>query len=108
MIDRSGVSIADAIVHETDILVRAVNLLNARTPLDKWPVEVRQSFLGALAPSVGLAESRKALVLKRHLFRGGPAVTGDERLARTAAAERLRADLPGLVPLGAGCYLNQL
>lgn len=108
MDDRLNTSVADAIARESHILEQAVNLLRAQTPLGAWPTEIRHAFLGALAPGGGLAESRKALVLQRHLFGAEPAVAGDERLARNAAAERLRADLPGLVPYGAGRYLGRL
>lgn len=88
-----------------------------RHPLERWSVELRRVFLLALVEE-GLAapETWKVTALRRHLF-GTTAppplerwdfdprtATDDER----AAAERLRADLPGHVKLRSALSLLEI
>jgi hypothetical protein len=73
----------------------------------RWPATARRAFLGALDPKSGTPpERQKARDLYRHLFRDRPLSISFEGEG-SAAAERVRADLMGLVPLGAAVYLAE-
>jgi hypothetical protein len=90
---------------ETLILEECLELLRRKVPLEAWPAEVRNAFLAALdAESGSPPERQKARDLRRHLFRDRP-LPMEPIIDRTTAAERVRADLIALVPLGAGLHL---
>src|SRR5688572_24437123 len=92
---------------ETIILERCLELLDGKPPLDRWPLEARDAFLGALGQHDGTPpERQKARDLHRHLFRDR-AFSPPTATKGSPAAERVRADLIALVPLGAGCYLAE-
>lgn len=97
------------IVQENRILEECVDLINRRVPLSEWPPETRIAFLLALQPRQE-GETRKAFSMARHLRIDGhfdgldvPEAPSD---LQCRCAERIRADLPGLIRLGAGRYLQ--
>ena len=103
-----------AIGDEERTLAEAIALLRERAPWDHWPTHVRRALEVALdepttAGTLGTS-AWQARVLRRHLF--GPdtwsspfPIPARPRWIETRRAERLRADLPALVPLRAGRYL---
>lgn len=101
-----------AILDEESMLEQVARLLEAGTGLAGWPEDVRAAFALALGErSMPLAESWKAVALRRHLF--GPAGSVPSRLSASPdpssvdrkRAERLRSGLPALVRYRAGTYL---
>ena len=93
------------------ILSSTKHLIEGRIPLDQWPMDELASFYQALHPTRGNEfEFRKARNLARHLFRGHDTPSFPEGVSDLQAdlAERLRADLPGLLRLGAGIYMTAL
>jgi hypothetical protein len=97
------------IVHENRILEECVDLINRRVPLSEWPRETRIAFLLALQPRED-GEISKAFTMARHLRIGGRFEEYDVPETPSAlhrrCSERIRADLPGLVRLGAGRHLR--
>ena len=92
---------------ETLILEECLELLRRKVPLEAWPAEVRNAFLAALdAKSGSPPERQKARDLRRHLFSDRRLPIAPE-IDGSSAAERVRADLIGLVPLGAGLHLAE-
>jgi len=90
-----------------------VRLLKSRQPLDLWPDDLLAILSAALAEAGNAAEMRKAISLRRHLFRGAniPPNVADishhpdtPGLARRS--ERVRADLAGVVDYGCGARLG--
>jgi hypothetical protein len=100
------------ILDEESMLEQVARLLESGAGLAGWPEAVRSALALALEdPSMSLAESWKAVALRRHLF--GP--TGDVPPQIAAPrepspldrkrAERLRSGLPALVRYRAAGYL---
>lgn len=107
---RGRAAIEAAIGAEDTVLEECLRLLNERVPLTDWPETSCQALLGALwdhgdGRSI---EDQKARDLRWHLFRGRPSPAPRPEFARLTTAERVRADLMGLVKLGAGTYLSLL
>ena len=100
--------LSEEIREEERILSECVACLEAKAPLSEWPEKVRTAFLGALAEDTVASEREchKAYVMGRHLFRGRPGPAPSPKHARWTVAERIRADLMGIVRLGAGTYLT--
>ncbi len=107
---------------ERSILIAIADLIGRRQALAMWPPECQRALRMALIdPGVSAGETWKVTALWRHLFGpSGPAGPGesgrvDAWLAREAIedavpaehmiAERLRADLPGMVRLRRGVGL---
>jgi hypothetical protein len=97
------------IAQENRILEECVALINRRIPLPEWPRETRIAFLLALQPQRE-GETRKAFYMARHLRISGRFDQCDVPETPSAlqrrCSERIRADLPGLIRLGAGRYLQ--
>lgn len=100
------------ILDEEAMLGQVARLLESGAGLEGWPEEVRAALALALEdPSMLLAESWKAVALRRHLF--GPAGVVPVQLAAPRApstvdrkrAERLRSGLPALVRYRVATYL---
>ncbi len=97
------------IVQENEILRECIDLLSRRIPLSDWPCEVRVAFLLAIRTGEG-REAYKAFSVARHLrinrqFPGYDVPENPSSVQRRCS-ERIRADLPGLVKLRAGSYLQ--
>jgi hypothetical protein len=94
-----------ALLDEETTLAQAVSLLMRRAPIGEWPDEIVGALRRAMSED-GLrpAEADKAFALRRHLFgTAAPGLgAGAAHPAEGRRAERLRADLPKLVPLRAG------
>lgn len=94
------------IARETEILGAVLRLLDRGVRWADWPPELLDLVREALDAGDDPVESAKARVLARHLFRseppGRPARIARHSAPKSALAERLRADLAGLVRLGAG------
>ncbi len=97
------------IIHENKILEDCIDLINRRIPLADWPRHPRVAFLLAIQ-SGEKREAYKAFSLARHLRIGrrfdGYDVPGKPSPLQRRCAERIRADLPGLIRLGAGSHLK--
>ena len=87
-------------------LALCVEMIRDRHPIADWPEDARMALLSACfgAPD-GDIERRKAAALRWHLFRRSAFEAFRDVPADGHAAERLRADLPGLVGLGSGRFL---
>jgi hypothetical protein len=97
------------IMREERLLSEAAALLQGSAPLESWPQDVRDALAGAIAEGgENPIEDRKAAQLRHHLFLDLPALSPSETQRETRAADRLRADLVGLVRCGAGLYLTEL
>jgi hypothetical protein len=112
MIGRADVE--RAILDEESLLEQVVRLLESGTGLAGWPETARTALALALEdPSMSLAESWKAVALRRHLF--GPAGVAPAQIAAPREpstvdrrrAERLRSGLPALVQYRIATYLLQ-
>ena len=102
-----------ALLDEESMLEQVVRLLERGAALADWPETVRAALALALEdPSMSLAETWKAVTLRRHLF--GPAGVVSVQFAAPAEpsaldrrrAERLRSGLPALVRYRAATYLT--
>ena len=98
------------ISQEQGVLVAIVQLLQQRVPFQSWPPAQLDALRAALFEDSNRVEAGKARVLARHLFRSTPPPwpprpVGDLSVEERCLAERIRANLAGLVPLGAGCLL---
>ena len=98
------------IVQENEILYECVAMLNRKIPLHDWPCEVRAAFLLALGTDGEGREAHKAFIMARHLridrqFSDYDVPEKPTSLQRRCS-ERIRADLSGLVRLGAGSHLS--
>lgn len=98
---------------ESAALLRILELFQQSLPFVDWPVESIALLWAALdCEGCGEREQAKARLLQRHLFRKTPAkvvlpARPKIEVSRNCA-ERIRADLAGLVPLGAGLRLGRL
>lgn len=94
---------------QAEMLTAVRDLIEDRVPFDEWPETEQAAFLHALQPPKGTSdfEAMKAHNLCRHLFRQDiPAMQADEvPFERLDLSDRIRADLSGLVRLGAGRHL---
>jgi hypothetical protein len=92
---------------QAEILSSVRTLIEERVPFDEWDPVERNSLLLALAPTDGNSfETMKASALSRHLFRTDIEVSSEAADGvRPDLAERIRADLAGLVRLGAGRHI---
>jgi hypothetical protein len=102
-----------AILDEESMLEQVVHLLERGAVLADWPETMRTALALALEdPSMSLAETWKAVTLRRHLF--GPAGVVSAQLVAPRdpssldrkRAERLRSGLPALVRYRAAAYLT--
>jgi hypothetical protein len=95
-------AVEEAIREESCALADIADRLRGRVPWAEWPVHMQEHLLAACFPSSGnQREHAKAAGLRWHLFRADPpqmAVANNQG----RVAERIRADLIGLVPLGCG------
>ncbi len=96
------------------MLDQVARLLEAKARLAEWPVPARTALALALAdPSMPLAETWKAVALRRHLFGPAGAIPAQITAPREPSpdvrkqAERLRSGLPALVRYRAGAYWLQ-
>lgn len=105
--DRTAVEAA--IMAEDTVLEQCLDGIDARVPVSEWPQAARDAFLGAIAEDQrgNERERAKARDLRQHLFRGRPGPAPRPEFARLTTAERVRADLIGLVKPGAGTYLTE-
>lgn len=101
-----------AILDEESMLEQVARLLEGGAGLAGWPETVRSALALALAdPSMSLAETWKAVALRRHLFGPAGAVPAQIAAPREPSmidrrrAERLRSALAALVRYRAGTYL---
>lgn len=95
------------LLQEEKLLRDVVHLLAGGVRFSAWPAETLDLLRAAVTEGDNAAEAAKARALARHLFRAHPHSLGtllqcDLPPARRRLAERLRADLAGLAPLGAG------
>jgi len=89
-------------------LDRIRSLLERRVHWNEWPDEDRDVLVLAVFPPRGNSfEFAKSRTLLRHLFRGNDPDFDIDSVGPVSEveADRVRADLPGLVPLGCGAYL---
>ncbi len=97
------------IAEENDILHKCANLIADSVPIDDWPDEVRIAFTMAIKKMGTSKEAYKAFRTARHLRIDREAFSYPVPKTSTSIqerrAERIRADLPRLVRLGAGKYL---
>lgn len=97
---------------ESAALLKILDLFQQGIPFADWPEDSIALLWAALdCAGCGEREQAKARVLGRHLFRGTPAeavlpARPDIKVSRNYA-ERIRADLAGLIPLGAGLRLAE-
>ncbi len=98
------------IVHENEILQECVGMLNRKIPLPDWPYDVRVAFLLSLQADGEGREAHKAFTTARHLCIDRKSLDYDVPENPTSlqrrGSERIRADLSGLVRLGAGSHLS--
>lgn len=92
---------------EGAVLADARELLRKAVPLTGWPEQLQRALLAALTEEGEDIEAQKARWLRRHLFRDTdlglpPLPSSSLPSIGRRIAERLRADLIGLVPLGCG------
>jgi len=96
---------------ESAALLKILELFQQGIPFADWP-EDSIALLWAALDGEGCAEREqaKARLLERHLFRNTPAeavLPAKQKIEVPRNwAERVRADLAGLVPLGAGLWLG--
>jgi hypothetical protein len=102
-----------AIADDESMVEQVARLLESGAGLAGWPAAARTALALALEdPSMSLAESWKAVVLRRHLF--GPAGAVPAQLAAPRApstvdrrrAERLRSGLPAIVRYRVATHLH--
>jgi hypothetical protein len=93
------------LLDEEDVLERVASLLAQGISIRDWPGEQVAALRRAISEEgLRATEADKAFALRRHLF--GSVVpdlpAGSRNPLEGRRAERLRADLPKLVPLRAG------
>jgi len=98
------------IVQENEILHECVVMLNRKIPICDWSCDVRTAFLLAIRTDGQGEEAHKAFTTARHLHidRQFPDYEVPEKptSVQRRGSERIRADLSGLVRLGAGSHLS--
>ena len=96
---------------QAEMLSAIRNLIEDRVAFTEWSAWEQAALITALRPPEGASEfeAMKARNLARHLFRDDidQTVTFDPECVRPDLADRVRADLSGLVRLGSGRYLKQ-
>lgn len=97
-----------ALEKQGESLHRIVSLIDGRIDWQDWLPEDRRVLASALFPeSASSFEIMKSENLARHLFRGDvPDIRQMSVVDHVGEADRVRADLAGLVRLGAGRYLS--
>ena len=100
-------ALTEAIRLEEAALTETIQLLAAATPWAEWPERLRRALRAALTYAGEGVEAHKARWLHRHLFRDAdpgwpPLPPSALSPLECRIAERLRADLPGQMPLGCG------
>ncbi|NTF16969.1 hypothetical protein G6L37_00820 [Agrobacterium rubi] len=95
---------------QAEILSAVRVLIEEKIPFEEWAEIERDAFVMALQPSddASAFEVMKAHNLYRHLFRQPvePILLTPSGFDRPDLADRIRADLAGLIRLGAGRYLR--
>lgn len=109
--DTTRETVEEHLNDQAEMLSCIRSLIEDKVPFSEWSASERAAFVVALQPPEGTShfEAMKARNLARHLFRQDieeplPLDPGFERLD---LSDRIRADLSGLVRLGAGRYLAQ-
>lgn len=93
----------EVIAAENDVMRRLVGFFENQTPFALWPNRIKSALLAGLQyEGSDDIERDKAEHLRRHLFLDAPAPAADAPPCEARLAERVRADLAGLVPFGAG------
>lgn len=95
---------------ESAALLQILELFRQGVSFSDWPEESIALLWAALdGEGCGGREQAKTRMLERHLFRNTPAeavLPAKQKIEVPQNwAERVRADLAGLVPLGAGLWL---
>ncbi len=102
--DRAAVEIM--IDAENAALSQVMDLLARGVPFEQWRPDLTAALAGALHLRDGnRRELAKASRLSRHLFGAMPSPLDDVVPTFDRLADRLRADLPGLVACEAGMHL---
>ena len=104
-------SIETRLAAEETALAEIVTLLASNSPFAAWPDHLQRLLCAALTEEDNRVEAQKARSLRRHLFRSTistlPVVRpSDLTSLEHRIAERLRADLPSTVSLGAAIKLG--
>ncbi|MEW6751820.1 MAG: hypothetical protein AB1505_12710 [Candidatus Latescibacterota bacterium] len=98
----------EAMIREEErVLLEVVRLLQTGVCFAAWPAEAMELLRAALTEGENGVEAQRSRTLTRHLFRSRahslPALRqADLPPLQRRIAERIRADLAGLVPLGCG------
>jgi len=96
---------------QAEMLSAIRTLIEDRVAFTEWSAWEQAALIAALRPPEGASEFEviKARNLARHLFRDDidQTVAFDPECMRPDLADRVRADLSGLVKLGSGTYLKQ-
>lgn len=88
------------------VMAAIVSNIRAQTDWGIWSSECKNVLIAALLPvDQNRQEEIKAETLKWHLFRANLPHLDRPKIENEDLAERVRADVPGLVKLGAGRYL---
>ncbi|MGX9981749.1 hypothetical protein [Methylobacterium fujisawaense] len=91
---------------ENAALSQVMDLLARGVPFEQWRPDLTAALAGALHLRDGnRRELAKASRLSRHLFGAMPSPLDDVVPTFDRLADRLRADLPGLVACEAGMHL---
>lgn len=95
---------------QAEMLSSIRSLIEDKIPFGRWAASEQAAFMAALQPPEEMSqfEEMKARNLARHLFRQDieNRVPLPEEFDRFDLADRIRADLAGLVRLGAGRHLR--
>lgn len=98
---------SDQIDSDTTSLVEIVDLFRRGLPLAEWPIVAQAVMALALHDEHATpTETAKARRLQRHLFGDLPPPAFVRDAVQSRRAERVRADLPGIVAFGSGLHLT--
>lgn len=96
---------------QAEMLSSVRSLIEDKIPFAEWAASERAAFTAALQPPEEMSqfEKMKARNLARHLFRQDieNRLPLAEEFDRFDLADRIRADLAGLVRLGSGRHLRE-
>lgn len=105
--DRSRI---EALIGQEDAVLReCADLIKRRVPLKQWPRDTMVSFLLAIQLKGETREAYKAYRTARHLHLDRtrlPLPPDNVDAIHRRCAERIRSDLPRLVRLGQGKFLQ--